>query len=230
MIIDIISSKIFRKPLFQKCYSQCGEDIIIKFIFDDLGIRQSSYIDIGAYHPKKLSNTQLLYENGSRGINIEPNIELFKKFQKFRKKDINLNIGVAAQKNEMNFYVMSVPTMSTFSKKEATELVAKHNFKIITIKKIKVDTIKNIIDNYWGGTFPELLTIDVEGLEEEILRSIDYKNNFPIVVCIETISYSTTGRGIKDNNFIKFLVNKDYMIFADTYINTILVRKDLWKR
>lgn len=53
-------------------YSQCGEDLIVSFIFNRLGILNPNYIDIGAHHPYKLSNTAFFYESGSRGINIEP--------------------------------------------------------------------------------------------------------------------------------------------------------------
>ena len=45
-------------------FSQCGEDLIVKFIFDCLGINSPTYIDIGAHHPHYISNTALFYKNG----------------------------------------------------------------------------------------------------------------------------------------------------------------------
>jgi len=74
----------FRK-LWTKSYSQCGEDLIVNYVFGALNIKKPSYIDVGAYHPQHLSNTALLYERGSRGVNIEPDPKLFRYFLRRRK-------------------------------------------------------------------------------------------------------------------------------------------------
>ena len=77
-----------------RSYSQCGEDLIIAFLFRSLGIERPGYIDIGAHHPTYLSNTRLLYARGSRGINIEANPALIRRFRTQRPGDVNLNIGI----------------------------------------------------------------------------------------------------------------------------------------
>jgi hypothetical protein len=51
-------------------YSQCGEDILIDFVFKQLKIENPSYLDIGAHHPFHLNNTYYFYKNGSSGVNI----------------------------------------------------------------------------------------------------------------------------------------------------------------
>lgn len=211
-------------------YSQSGEDIIVRFIFDDIGIQTPSYIDIGAYHPKRLSNSALFYGNGSRGINIEPDPKLFESFKLERAEDINLNIGVSNLEEEIDFYTMSAPTLNTFSRKEAENCSQIGNYQITAITKIKVDVISNIIDRYCGGVFPEFLSLDVEGIDLKILQSINYEESSPLVICVETISFSETGNGVKDINILQFLESKGYMIYADTYINTIFVKKDKWIR
>jgi hypothetical protein len=71
-------------------YSQSGEDVIVKFIFDCIGISKPTYLDVGAHHPYYISNTALFYESGSIGINIEPDPLLFKEFLNHRKNDIKL--------------------------------------------------------------------------------------------------------------------------------------------
>ena len=77
-----------------RSYSQCGEDLILGFLVRSLGIERPSYIDIGAHDPTYLNNTKLLYQRGSRGINIEANPALIQRFKRQRPADINLNIGV----------------------------------------------------------------------------------------------------------------------------------------
>ncbi len=58
-------------------HAQHGDDIIIRAVFDNLGIDNPSYLDIGAHHPTNISNTKLFYDAGSRGINVEANPNLF---------------------------------------------------------------------------------------------------------------------------------------------------------
>lgn len=218
------------KKVIKKSYSQTGEDIIVKFIFDAIGINKPGYLDIGAHHPRYLSNTAMLYSRGSRGINVEPDPILFKNFLKNRSKDINLNIGIATEKGALPFYIMDPPTLNTFSETEANEYVAEHGFRIQNRVDIQVDTITNIVDRYNNGEFPDFLSVDVEGLDFQLIQSIDYKKSYPKVICVETITYSAKGRGVKQKEIINYLLSQGYMVFADTYINTIFVRKDLWVR
>ena len=74
------------------------------------------------------------------------------------------------------------------------------------------------------------MSLDVEGLDEMILKSINYEKSCPSVICVETISFSENGDGVKNKPIIEFLESKGYLLFADTYINTIFVKKDKWIR
>ncbi len=89
--------------------------------------------------------------------------------------------------------------------------------------------LADISNDYYHGRWPDLLTIDVEGLDFDILRSLDYSNK-PVVICVETISYSTTGHGKKDTALIQFMNENGYFLYADTYINSIFVKRDCWYR
>jgi FkbM family methyltransferase len=214
----------------QLSYSQSGEDLIIKFIFDAIGIHKPRYLDIGAYHPEILSNTALFYQNGSHGINAEANPYLLNNFFAKRPKDINLNLGVGSESKKLDFYVMSTPTLSTFSQEEVKKYVTETKHTLQEIIPIQVETINQIVNQYAGGCFPELLSLDVEGLDLAILQSIDYQKSYPIVICVETISFSETGEGEKNHQVVDFLTSQGYLIYADTYINTIFVREDSWKQ
>ncbi len=212
----------------QTSYSQSGEDLIVRFIFDAIRIPTPSYIDVGAYHPEHLSNTALFYKNGSRGVNLEPDPTLFQRFKLARSEDTNLNIGVDNMEGERDFYIISTPTLNTFSKEEAENCTRDNHHQIVAISKTKVDVISNIIQSYCKGIFPDFLSLDVEGLDLKILQSINYENSSPLIICVETISFSETGNGVKDTYIIQFLESKGYIVYADTYINTIFVKKDKW--
>lgn len=214
-----------RKP--KASYSQCGEDLIIRYVFNLRGLKNPSYIDIGANDPFFLNNTAIFYKSGSRGINIEANPQLATNFKMHRKKDINLNIGISDKDEELDFYIMADNTLSTFSKEEC-DYMMKNGKKLSAVKKIQLRTISEIIQKYNNNIFPDFLTIDVEGLDFKILQSIDFQKSSPKVICVEAAEYSPTGAGKRRNDLIDFLVSKNYYEYANTNLNAILVRKDFW--
>jgi len=232
MFRQMIGSVLGRsaKPAFKKSYSQSGEDLIVKYVLDVLGISKPSYMDIGAHHPFYLNNTALFYENGSRGINIEPDPALFKAFVSLRKEDVNLNIGISDHPSLLDFYIINDPVLNTFSKEEAENYGKEGNYHIVERKKIEVDTVGAVLAKYRQGKFPDFLTLDAEGVDEVVLKSIDFEKNFPLVICVETISFSNSGKGVKNQNLIAFMQSRGYILYADTYINSIFVRKERWEQ
>lgn len=222
--------KIFLLNLYKKIsYSQCGEDLLIQYIFDGLKISNPTYLDIGAYDPYRFSNTAIFYKQNSRGVNIEPDPIRFENLAKARKNDINLNIGISDFEGELDFYVMSESTLSSFSEETANNL-QNQGYLVVDKKKVRVSTINEVLKSYCNDKFPDFLSIDVEGLDERIIKSIDYTKSTPIVICIETISFSNDGRGVKNKEIISFLESKGYMVFADTNVNTIFVKREVWMR
>jgi FkbM family methyltransferase len=227
--INFIKSKLSKK--YAITYSQLGEDLIIDFIFRYIGIKKPNYLDIGAHDPFYLSNTALLYKNGSNGVCVEPDITLFKKIQKKRKRDICLNIGVGtnSKQKESDFYVMSTRGLNTFSKSEAKRYSRDEGEKIESVIKIPVLSINEIISKNFKGT-PNFISIDVEGLDYEILKDFDFDKYRPEVFCVETLTYAKNSEQKKLNHIIQFMEQKNYFVLADTHLNTIFVDKKAWKR
>ena len=119
-------------------FSQCGEDLIIEYVFTLRGISHPSYIDIGANHPFFLSNTALFYLKGCRGINIEANPYLMDDFLKYRSEDTNLNYGININNETvLDFYIMNDSTLSTFSEIEAKNYTKNEQYHIKEVKQIK---------------------------------------------------------------------------------------------
>lgn len=225
MLKDLFVPKFARAS-----FSQCGEDLIISHIFQALSIQYPSYIDVGAYHPFHLSNTAYFYKRGCKGINIEPDPALFAQFPRNRPRDINLNIGISTSNGTVDFYQMTAPTLNTFSREDALTLENEHNVKIKAVKKIPVETLSRVIHDHWNDQFPDLLSLDAEGYDLELLKTIDYALHSPLVICVETISYSTTGHGVKEEKIIQLLKENGYFTYADTYINTIFVKRSNWEK
>ena len=211
-------------------YAQSGEDLIVRFIFGELGIRHPSYMDIGANHPYIFSNTALFYLSGSKGITIEPDPDLFRGLRRARKRDTVLNMGIGTEETEATIYLMEPHTLNTFSEQYAQSLQREHKAKIRMERRVPISTVNRIVEQYAKGRFPDFLSLDTEQFDYDIIRSINFDVSYPMVICVETLSYSTVGRGTKDTELIEYLQHAGYLHYADTNINSIFVRRDLWER
>ena len=203
----------------KKSYSQTGEDLILDFFFERK--KSGFFVDIGAYHPKYLSNTYLFYKKGWRGVNIEPNIERFKRFKNNRPNCINLNIGVGEKEGIMDFYVFDSETLSTFSKESADNNV-KLGHKLMRIEKVKIKPLSKIFEENLSDDKIDFMTIDTEGYDMEVLRSNDWKKYRPNFVVLETAEYTREVFSPKLNDtFDSHMASINYKKVADTYVNTI---------
>lgn len=160
-------------------YSQHQEDLLFVdlLFFNDLKLDEYSYIDIGANHPSSISNTYLLYRKGMYGLAIEPNRELVKLFNRFRPKDIVLNVGCSNQPSLSKFIISRAPVFSSFE----------HSLRHREIYDSYFVPIMRL-DDIVGGLPLEkifLLSIDVEGLNVEVLEGAINTAKKSLVVCIE---------------------------------------------
>ena len=219
-------------PLFSKLlskgkvsFSQCGEDLIVDFVFKNLlKIEKPSFIDIGANDPIKFNNTFRLYKAGSRGINIDPNKQSIRVFNKKRKNDINIHCGIGSEKGVKMFYIFKNSMQNTFD-----EDVANVNGDVLLKEPVEIKLIKDVIDLYSNSQFPDFLSLDTEGMDLEILESIDFNHTFPKVVCVETVEKIDHNRYKKNHAIPKFLSSKNYVHHSDTYINSIFIHKAFLK-
>lgn len=205
-------------------YSQTGEDIIIEFFIGAKKIKNFTYLDIGANHPVRLNNTYKFYEAGYKGVCIEPDPAVFSRLKNKRPRDICLNIGIAdTATTETDFYIMSNPVLNTFSKDEAEELIKHAHCKINKVIKVPLRTAEQIIDEYFDGKAPVFINLDVEGLDEVILKNFPFSKYRPEIFCIETVHYTSDASSEKRNEIFQLMQSNGYKPFADTYINTIFI-------
>lgn len=224
-------------PQAQFGYSQFGEDHILANLFAQADIKKPSYLDIGANEPRYISNTYYFYKRGSRGVLVEPNPYLCKKLQQVRPKDVILQTGVGfSDVSHADFYLFPdyANGLSTFSEKEAKhwEQVGMKGMGKIPIEKIiqiPLTPVNTILEKYFSSQPPNFVSIDVEGLDIEILKSLDFNRYRPDVFCVETIAYDTDQKPYKLEDIIAFMISKEYKVYADTWVNTIFCRKDLFK-
>ena len=144
----------------KKSFSQEGEDIILGRLFEKKTM--GFYVDVGAHHPFRYSNTTLLHYQGWRGMNIDPNPDGIAQFQKYRPNDINLLQAVGKAKKKLKFYVFNDFALNTFCEKTAGEILKQGQFSLVEEKYIQVMELSKILDEYEIDEI-DYLYIDVEG-------------------------------------------------------------------
>lgn len=182
--------------LAYRSYSLDREDLIIERLVNRQG--PGFYVDIGAYDPKRLSNTQHFYLKGWRGINIEPNPLAKARFLKVRPRDTNLSLAVGGNEQEVaTFYSMFPATVSTFSE-DFRDLNLARGCELVDTIKLPIMPLENILSEHLPDqTELDFMSIDTEGHEMDVLESNNWSRFRPKVICIESCTqfYSKTHDG-----------------------------------
>jgi FkbM family methyltransferase len=206
----------------QESFSQCGEDLNVSFTFHHRGIGNVTYLDIGANDPIELNNTYFFYRLGYRGVLVEPNPAYGDRLKSVRPRDTTLvaGIGVTAAR-EADFYVLSAPALSTFSEEEAQQAVklAPHHVTVQDVIKVPLLNINEVMDKHFKGA-PTFVSIDTEGMDLAILKTIDFARFRPKVICAETLAVGTT-RMIPET--AEFMVSQGYVVRGGSLVNTIFI-------
>ena len=206
----------------ERSFSQAGEDLIVKFALQYLGIRSITYLDIGANDPIRLNNTYLFYLRGCKGVLVEPNVALCERLRAVRPRDMTLaaGIGVTAAR-EAEYFIMTNPALNTFSRQEVDHQ-AKASKGAISVKeviKMPLLNINDVMAEHFQGA-PTFLSVDTEGLDLAILMSIDYTRFRPKVICAETLLSSTT---TTRPEIREFMATQGYVDRGGSFVNTIFI-------
>lgn len=200
-----------KKP--SKSYSLYGEDLIVKHLCDRLGIHNGYYLDIGCFHPKWISNTHLLAKNGWRGTVCDIDNWKLLPFKIFRRNTKTINAGVVPSGYKRDYqklysFKRFLSEWDTFSHTEALRIQNDWNtqFKEIYVETIPVDLLLNQV--YKETEKINFLNIDVEGLDDAILSSIDFRQ-FPIeIIAFENNHYFQGDRRVQtklfDSGYVHF--------------------------
>lgn len=202
-------------------YSQEGEDIILARLFENR--KEGFYVDIGAHHPRRFSNTRLLAEKGWRGINVDPLPGVMKSFRKDRPRDINLEIGISKARGFLSYYMFNDSALNGFSSGLSLERhTARDEYRILKEIEVETRTMEDVFDEYLGGDEINILTIDVEGHEMEVLISNNWKRYRPEVILIESLGKNIADSGHLD--LMKFMTDISYVVIGQT-MNTLFFRR-----
>lgn len=201
----------------RETYSQFGEDIIINRFFRRQKV--GFYIDVGCFHPLKYNNIWLLYKKGWSGINIDIDRSKILLFDKRRPRDTNIACAVANYNGVAPFFSSSDYSLTTTLSKNFAD-----DHGACIAGEVKVSKLSDIISEAnFNGISIDLLSIDVEGLDLEVLKSLDFNCYKPRLVAVET--NASTLNDVLHTEVYQFLTDRGYVMLAWCGLTVIMTNE-----
>lgn len=205
-------------------YSQEGEDILLSkyltILHPDTPVH---YVDIGAHHPIRFSNTYLFYQQGGNGINIDAMPGSMKSFQKIRHRDINLEIGIGEREEIRTYFSFSEPAVNTFDK-ELAEVRVNQGYKLLKEYMVPIKRLSDILDEHWSKEKGiDFITIDTEGYEMQVLASNDWKKYRPHFIVVEALNIEFL-EDVEKLELVTFMKEKGYKLISRLF-NTLFFKE-----
>ncbi|PRD48922.1 FkbM family methyltransferase [Sphingobacterium haloxyli] len=200
--------------LSYRSYSQEGEDVVLLSFYEGKKKYRGFYVDVGAHHPYRFSNTMAFYKRGWKGINIEPNPDAMKWFRWFRKRDVNLNVGIAENNGTLTYYCFNEPALNGFSKRISEERDHSTRYSITNTIAVPVRRLDAVLDEHLKeNTEIDFLSIDAEGFDLAVLQSNNWVKYRPRYILVEDNFEIGV---VPTTPIIEFLKQKGYRMVAKT--------------
>lgn len=203
--------KTFLTNFLRVHYSQFGEDVVLR---DLLGKQKDGfYVDVGCYHPKKYSNTYALHKRGWSGINVDMEPHKIELFRLARPHDEN--VVAAVSDKEQVLYIQT---------SKSHDLGARLADSGEDAHKVTTRTLTDIIAaTRFKGRPIDLLSVDAEGHDLAVLRSLDFATYQPRFVVAEL--HEKDVRKILESDIHLFLESQGYSLRSWVVCSLIYERK-----
>ena len=152
-------------------FSQYGEDVILHKLFGSKFSR-GFYIDVGAHHPFRQSNTAYLWLLGWNGVNVDANRRAIELFKRVRPDDVNLWSAVvdeatASQHSEITLHSNVDLDLGATCDPELAKQRGTTRSEVVPCTSLSA-----IINQYGAqnGGVIDLLNIDIEGFDEKAVQ------------------------------------------------------------
>ena len=214
--INILRQAFF-KSIDKDFFSQFGEDRIINEIFE-IDYANGFYVDVGCFHPIKHSNTFRLNKKGWSGINIDIEKDKINVFNLIRKKDLNVLVPVSSKNELLTVYKTQNYGVGSTTKKEFIE----DSSKILKTESLFSQTLTQIINNSsYKDRQIDLLSIDTEGTDFDVLKSLNFEQYRPKVIIVE--SQLNDINKILKSDIYNFLLKKNYYLRSWAFYSLIFI-------
>lgn len=197
--------------------SQLGEDLFINRFFQKS--QPGFYLDIGAFHPKRYSNTYLLRKYmGWKGIHVDANPAIIAEFNKSVPDGINVNAAVDDQEQDVELVIYRGAAHSTIDpqRKEINSAI-----EVRSTMMMRTRTVESILDEFLpAGTSVDFVNIDVEGRDLQALRSLNIARFRPRLVCVEDHDFISSLNGGRPSPIFSFMKEHGYAFASHTVVSS----------
>lgn len=210
-------------PVFytKQSFSQEGEDLVVDRL---LNKKNGFYVEVGCHHPFRFSNTYYFYKKGWDGICIDPMPGTRKAFNKWRPRDIAIEMGVSEAPSTLEYYMFNEPALNTFDKKIAIERDGLRSYKLVDTKKIHTDTLTSILEKHHATKDIDILSVDTEGMDLIVLKSNDWTRFKPTLIIAECLKTKLTD--LAQDEITIYLNSRNYELYAKTGNSVIFISKN----
>jgi FkbM family methyltransferase len=170
---------------------------------------------VGCHHPRRGSNTYGLYKKGWSGILIDLEKTKVMANQLIRRKDKVILAAVSDTEEWMEIFSDKTYSTNTTIKKN------KNSTNEHSIGHIKTQTLTNILNEQNFQKKFELLSIDVEGVDLQVLKGLDLVSYQPQIICIENWNSKYGISGILNSEIHQYLNRKNYELVSFSGLSTI---------
>ena len=186
-------------------------------------------VEIGAYDGITYSNTSGLLEAGWAGLLVEPVPEFYnlsvKRYYNYKRVEL-ANRGISGTSGVMRMN-LSGPLTSGSTQIQERYLNLSWAKKYLTPTKIEVpvETLTKTFEEFQVPENLDLLVVDVEGLETEVISSLNWDKYHPRMVIIELEDFHPDFLDLRDinRNLAQKILSFGYEIVYKDYINTVFI-------
>lgn len=164
-------------------YASNLEDVMIQRVFSD--IQEGCFVDVGASNPIFCSLTYALYEKGWRGVAMEPQEGAMEAWEQARPEDVLLKAGAGSQDGELTLYVYAQAGQISSMSPETRAHWESHNMRPTSETKVPIMTLNRVIETHLPDKPIHFMSIDVEGMEIDVLRGLNLEKHRPWLIVLE---------------------------------------------
>jgi FkbM family methyltransferase len=200
-------------------FAQEGEDLVLdRFLGGRAG---GFFVDVGAHHPSRFSNTRHFAARGWHGINVEADPALLAAFREQRPGDVNLHCGVGIAPGSMRLHVFNDPALNTFDPEWAADRARLDDYWITSTVDVPIRRLDAILDEHRPpDTGIDFLSVDAEGLDLEVLQSNAWDRHRPEFVLVECVAATTLG-DVADDPVARYLSQQGYVAVGKTLYTVV---------
>lgn len=204
-------------------FSQFGEDASVASYLRAIGRRCDSYIDIGANDPVSHSNTYLFYRDGGSGVLVEANPGIASRIRRKRPRDTVVNVAVVPEgSGTIDLHVMDMDGLSTVSDQWRETIAKQDAAKPVKVVSVPVIGINDLLNANIGSKPVDFASLDIEGLDHDVLAAWDFDRWRPYLFCAETAEVSIEGY-TREKRIGALMTDRGYQPLFNTFANTVFV-------